>query len=128
MNEQVTSVIVGVVGLYVLKLAGDFFATFLKRRIFEGPEKSEQGAAAKLDQVLEKTSKIESDVRVLVVNLEAHKETVSHVASRLEGISKNYGERLGVVEEKVTRVDERNNVIDELERVLAAPRKRRRSK
>lgn len=128
MSEQVTSVIVGIVGLYVLKLAGDFFATFLKGRIFDGPAKTEQNTASKLDQVLEKTGKIEGNIERLATNLENHKVTVHELRERIEGFSANHGGRITSLEERVTRVEERNNVVAELERVLAAPGKRRQHK
>lgn len=128
MNEQVTNVLVGIVGLYVLKLVGDFLATFLKGRIFDGPAKTEQNAASKLDQVLEKTGKIENSLAQLATNLENHKVTVHELRERLEGFSANHGQRITGLEERVTRVEERSSVVGELERVLDAPRKRRGNK
>lgn len=117
-EDAITKAIAVIVGLYALKVAGEFFVLFLKRRLFDAPEGAEKSASTKLDAVASDIGAVKSDLRVLVSEMAGSKATVHEVRERVEGISRNYGERLGALEEKVVRLDERANVVQTLRQVL----------
>lgn len=64
-------------------------------------DRAEETAASKLDQVLVAVVRLESDVRLLVSKHDAQAAEVGEVKARIEGISANYGGRLGKLEERV---------------------------
>ena len=78
---------------------GAAFVTWLLRRGAKAEERAEGEAAKKLDQLLVEVGVLKADVRVLVNDLGSHAAVVREVKERVDGISKNYGERLAKLEE-----------------------------
>jgi len=81
------------------------------RRGQEAQDKVEHDAATKLDQVLKDIGEIRGDIRVVTEKLSTHSSEVAQVKERVEGISGNYGGRIGKLEADIvelrTKVEER---------------------
>jgi hypothetical protein len=88
----------------VLKVGAEFITLFLKRRLFDGPEKVEESTGTKLDMVVSTIGKMESDLRVLVTEFTGHKATVGKVEERVEGMSRVYGPKMDSFAESIAKL------------------------
>lgn len=94
-------------------VAAFFFARWLKQKD-AAEQKTKDGEAAKLDEVLSGVKKLEGDFNWLSNRLAASdalqnqlRGAQDKIEERLNGISSTYGRRLGDVEAKLERLDER---------------------
>lgn len=94
-------------------VAAFFFARWLSKRD-KADEALKNAETEKLDQVLAISRKLETDVSSLSNRLSLSdavqnqmKGALEKVEERINGITANYGRRLGELEESLARIDER---------------------
>lgn len=80
---------------------------WLFRRGQSAVEKTEEDAAKKLDQVLEKVGKIELSLATMAEKHSGLTGEVVGLRDRVNGGLENHATRIGKLEETVTRLDER---------------------
>ncbi len=92
----------------ILGWAGSIVATvgvtIWASRIFGKRDKAEDVASDKLDKLLADVAAMSAELKVISERLSGHAAEVVEVKARVEGISQNYGTRLGKVEEAIVEV------------------------
>lgn len=99
------------VALPVGAVAGwEFVKWLLFGRLKRGEEleaKAESATEQKLDLLLEKVTSIETEQRVAVERAAALDSVVREVKGRIDGLSANYGVRLGEIEQRLAALEGR---------------------
>ncbi len=67
----------------------------------------------KLDEVLGVVQKMDRELATLTQSLQHHQNTVSEVKARIDGISSNYGVRIGALENGATETRTRMSSVEE---------------
>lgn len=74
----------------------------------EAEKKAEARQEHKLDQVLVSVQNLERDLAIYREKQTAHEAVVAETRARIDGVSANHGPRVSALEERVTRLEERN--------------------
>lgn len=82
------------------------FARFVSRADATA-KKVEEQQEGKLDLVLKTVQKMEVDLAAFKERQSGQEVSLSKVSERIEGVSNNHAPRLALVEERVTRLEER---------------------
>jgi hypothetical protein len=86
-------------------LAGTLGAAVLV--LWQRLTKKEDDSGAKLDSLVSAVGELKTDLRLLVQDLGISKGQVLEVQARIQGLSENYGSRIGRLEDRLTRVEVR---------------------
>lgn len=77
---------------------GEFLITGKLKKAEKKEEVSEAEEKGKLDKLLDLTTRMERDVALIRHDLASQAGAVAEVKSRIDGVSKNHGERLAELE------------------------------
>lgn len=94
-------------GAIVLWKAGEWLVGGRIKKGEQAEERAEGELLRKLDELLSKVTTIETEQRVAMERSAAQAAIVREVKERIDGISANYGQRLGTIEQRLAAMEER---------------------